>query len=175
MMATLEIIAFVLLATVAVVSALVVVFHRSPVISALALAFNLIGIAGFYLVLNAQFIALLQVIVYAGAIMVLILFVIMLLSITSQKGLHRSGALQRLLAPPAALACAGALSFAVYKGSEGTSFAETSSDFGTVRQIGTDLFTTYFYAFEAISLLLVVAMIGAVFLAKRRLLSLVHI
>jgi NADH-quinone oxidoreductase subunit J len=169
MMAVLETIAFVLLATVLVVSALVVVFHRSPVISALSLVFNLVGIAGFYLVLNAQFIALLQVIVYAGAIMVLILFVIMLLSITNEKGLHRSGAIQRFVAPLAALGCAGALSFAVYKGAAGSTFAVPSSDFGTVRQIGIDLFTTYFYAFEAISLLLVVAMIGAVLLAKRRL------
>jgi len=168
-MASLETVAFVLLATLAVVSALVVVFHRTPVISALALAFNLVAIAGFYLLLNAQFIALLQVIVYAGAIMVLILFVIMLLSISNEQGLHRSGTVQRVMAPILALACAAALGFAVYHGTAGGRFAATSADFGTVRQIGIDLFSTYFYAFEAISLLLVVAMIGAVLLAKRRL------
>jgi len=57
----------------------------------------------------------------------------------------------------------------VYRGSEGSRFVVSSTDFGTVRDIGTHLFTTFFYAFEAISLLLVVAMIGAVLLAKRRL------
>ena len=101
--------------------------------------------------------------------MVLILFVIMLLSIGSEKGLHRSGTIQTVMAPVLALGCAATLGFAVYHGSDGARFAVSSTDFGTVRQIGTGLFTTYFYAFEAISLLLVVAMIGAVLLAKKRL------
>ena len=165
----LETVAFILLATLALGSALVVVFHRSPVISALALAFNLISVAGFYFLLNAQFIAMLQVIVYAGAIMVLILFVIMLLSITSEAGLHRSGTIQRVAAPLLALGCAGALGVAVSRGTESGSYAVSSTDFGTVRQVGNSLFSTFFYAFEAISLLLIVAMIGAVLLAKRRL------
>jgi NADH-quinone oxidoreductase subunit J len=168
-MGSLETVAFVLLATAALVSALVVVFHRSPVISALALAINLVTIAGFYMLLNAQFIALLQIIVYAGAIMVLILFVIMLLSITTEQGLHKSGRVHRLLTPLLALGCAGALAYAGFRGSDGGRFAVSSTEFGTVRQIGLELFSTYFYAFEAISLLLVVAMIGAVLLAKKRL------
>ena len=168
-MVALETIGFILLATVALASAMVVVFHKTPIISALALAFNLVAIAGFYLLLNAQFLALLQVIVYAGAIMVLILFVIMLLSISNEPGLHRSGAIQRVMAPLLALGCAAAMGLAVYRGAEGARYVTSSTDFGTVRSIGTDLFTTFFYAFEAISLLLVVAMIGAVLLAKRRL------
>ena len=168
-MVVLETIGFIVLTTLALTSAIVVVFHRTPIISALALAFNLVAIAGFYLLLNAQFLALLQVIVYAGAIMVLILFVIMLLSISSESGLHKSGAIQRVMAPLLTLGCAAAMGFAVYRGSEGARFVVSSTDFGTVRNIGTDLFTTFFYAFEAISLLLVVAMIGAVLLAKRRL------
>ena len=165
----LETIAFILMTTVALGSALVVVFHRSPVISALALAFNLLAVAGFYMLLNAQFLALLQVIVYAGAIMVLILFVIMLLNISSEGGLHRSGTIQRAAAPLLALGCAALLGFAVYKGSESGEYAVSSTDFGTVRQVGNSLFSTFFYAFEAISLLLIVAMIGAVLLAKKRL------
>ena len=168
-MGSLETVAFVLLAAAAIVSALVVVFHRSPVISALALAFNLVSIAGFYLLLNAQFIALLQVIVYAGAIMVLILFVIMLLSIGSEQGLHKSGRIHRVMAPLLALVCAGTLAYAVTRGAGDARFAVSSAEFGTVRHVGMDLFSTYFYAFEAISLLLIVAMIGAVLLAKRRL------
>jgi NADH-quinone oxidoreductase subunit J len=168
-MGVLETVGFIVLATLALASALVVVFHRSPIISALALVFNLVAIAGFYLLLNAQFLALLQVIVYAGAIMVLILFVIMLLSIAEEQGLHRSGTIQTVMAPLIALGCAVAMGFAVYRGSEGPAYVASSADFGTVRNIGTELFTTFFYAFEAISLLLVVAMVGAVLLAKRRL------
>ena len=168
-MVALETVGFILLATLALGSALVVVFHRSPVISALALAFNLVAIAGFYLLLNAQFVALLQVIVYAGAIMVLILFVIMLLNINTEQGLHRSGTVQKVAAPLLALGCAGALAWAVYGGTEGSRFAVSSTEFVTVRNVGTELFSTFFYAFEAISLLLVVAMVGAVLLAKRRL------
>jgi NADH:ubiquinone oxidoreductase subunit 6 (subunit J) len=76
--------AYVVLAVLALVSAVVVVWHRNPVVAALALAFNLVSIAGFYLVMDAQFLALLQVIVYAGAIMVLILFVIMLLNLRQE-------------------------------------------------------------------------------------------
>ncbi len=118
-MGALETVGFIVLATLALASAIVVVFHRSPIISALALAFNLVAIAGFYLLLNAQFLALLQVIVYAGAIMVLILFVIMLLSIAEEPGLHRSGAIQTVMAPLIALGCAAAMGFAVYRGSDG--------------------------------------------------------
>ncbi len=165
----LETIAFILLTTLALGSAMVVVFHRSPVISALALAFNLVAIAGFYLLLNAQFLALLQVIVYAGAIMVLILFVIMLLNVANEPVLHRSGSIQRVAAPLLALGCAAAMAFAVYRGSGDSRYVVSSTDFGTVRSIGGELFTAFFYAFEAISLLLVVAMVGAVLLAKRRL------
>ena len=132
--------------------------------------FNLVAIAGLLPVAQRAVLALLQVIVYAGAIMVLILFVIMLLSISNEPELHRSGVIQRVMAPLLALGCAAAMGFAVYRGSEGFGrYVVSSTDFGTVRDIGTDLFTTFFYAFEAISLLLVVAMIGAVLLAKRRL------
>ena len=70
-----DLIAFYVLALLLIASALVVITNRNPVTSAVALAFNLVGIAGIYMVLDAQFIGLLQVIVYAGAIMVLILFV----------------------------------------------------------------------------------------------------
>jgi NADH-quinone oxidoreductase subunit J len=164
-----ETLAFVILATLALFSATVVVWHRNPVVRALALAFNLLSIAGFYLLLAAQFLALLQVIVYAGAIMVLILFVIMLLNLPEQARQPGSGLFQRILAPLAALGAVAILAWAVMQSSGGLAFPEPSPEFGTVRALGEDLFTRFFYPFEAISLLLIVAMIGAVLLAKRRL------
>ena len=168
-MESLELVGFIVFATLAVASAAVVVIHRSPVISALALAFNLVAIAGFYLMLNAQFVAWLQVIVYAGAIMVLILFVIMLLSIESEAGLQSSGRIQMVLGPLLGLAFAGFLGWALWEAGDPNPLSVSSSEFGTVRNVGASLFGTFFYAFEVISLLLVVAMIGSVLLAKRRL------
>ena len=165
----LEQIALIVLSTLALLSALIVVFHRSPVVCALALAFNLISIAGFYLLLNAQFLALLQVIVYAGAIMVLILFVIMLLNLPDETGLHGAGFFQKWLGAIFALLFAVLAGGVLFRAADGEAFAAPSAGFGTVSALGIDLFTRFFYPFEAISLLLVVAMIGAVLLAKRRL------
>jgi NADH-quinone oxidoreductase subunit J len=166
-----ERLAFVVLTVLALTSAAIVVLPavRNAVVCALALAFNLVAMAGFFLLLRAQFIALLQVIVYAGAILVLILFVIMLLNIKDERRLGRSGPVQRLLGPALAAACGGLLGWVVSAAAGERGFPAPSPEFGTVRALGVELFTRFFYPFEAISLLLVVAMIGAVLLAKRRL------
>jgi NADH-quinone oxidoreductase subunit J len=158
----------VVLAILAVVSAAYVVWHRNPVVSALALAFNLVAIAGFYMVMDAQFLGLLQVIVYAGAIMVLILFVIMLLNLRQELRGRDSGLLQRMQGPLLAAAL-GVLLVRVLWRSVESGFAPSSPGFGTVASVGRELFSTFFYPFEAISLMLVAAMVGAVLLAKRRL------
>ncbi len=163
-----ELIAFFVLAVLAVASALIVVTHRNPVISALALGINLCTIAGFYLVLRAQFIALLQIIVYAGAILVLIVFVIMLLNLRDEARQRDSGSIQRWLGPILALAFAVILGRALLAGA-GEGLSPLRPGFGTVEALGRDLFTRFYYPFEVISLLLVVAMVGAVLLAKRRL------
>jgi NADH-quinone oxidoreductase subunit J len=160
--------AFFVLALLALGTALTVITHRNPVICALALAFNLVSIAGLFLWLNAQFIGFLQVIVYAGAIMVLILFVLMLLNLQDERRLIGSGAFQRWLGWGGAVAFAAVLLWAL-RGAGGRTFPAASPEFGTVSALGQELFTRFFYPFEAISLLLVVAMIGAVLLAKRRL------
>lgn len=163
-----ELIAFIVLAGLAVISAVVVVWRTNPVISALALAFNLVAIAGLYLLLGAQFIALLQVIVYGGAIMVLILFVIMLLNLPTQAN-EGSGLFQRWLAPALGFAFVVILGVALLTTKGGAALGPASPEFGTVSSVGRELFGKFFYAFEAISLLLVVAMVGAVLLAKKRL------
>lgn len=165
----LETVAFVVLTVLALGSAVVVITHRNPVVCALALAFNLVSIAGFFMLLSAQFIAFLQVIVYAGAIMVLILFVLMLLNIGDEKTLTRSGFFQRWLGRLAASAFVIMLVWVMREASAGSEMPATSEGYGTVAALGNELFSRFFYPFEAISLLLVVAMIGAVLLAKRRL------
>ena len=163
-----EMAAFIVLASMAVVSALVVITHRRPVVCAIALAFNLVTIAGFYFLLNAQFIALLQILVYAGAIMVLILFVIMLLDLKQEKHLLSSGFFQRWVSPLLAGLLLTAILIPAVRVSTGDAMAPSETGFGTVSSVGTELFGRFFYPFEVISLLLVVAMVGAVILAKRR-------
>jgi NADH-quinone oxidoreductase subunit J len=163
--------AFIVLSVLTVACALVVILpvFRNAIISALALALNLVCIAGLFFLLDAQFIGFLQVIVYAGAIMVLILFVLMLLNIHDEQHLGPSGFFQRFLGPLLALGFAAIIVSAVQLPATGNRFPPAAQGFGTVRVLGLDLFTRFFYPFEAISLLLVVAMIGAVLLAKRRL------
>jgi len=160
-------IAFFVLALLVIASALVVITHRNPVTAAVALAFNLVAIAGLYMVLDAQFIGLMQVIIYAGAIMVLILFVIMLLNLREEIKTHPAGTIQRVLAPLAALLFAIVIGRSFWLSAPST-FPEHVNGFGTAASLGQELFTRFYYPFEAISLLLIVAMIGAVLLAKRK-------
>ncbi len=166
-----ESIAFLVLSILAVASALVVVLPvvRNVVVCALALALNLICVAGFFFLLRAQFIGFLQVIVYTGAIMVLILFVLMLLNIHDERHLGSSGFFQRYLGPLLAVGFVAILVSSLVGSSPTVEFPRASATYGTVGALGRELFTRFFYPFEAISLLLVVAMIGAVLLAKRRL------
>lgn len=159
--------AFVVLAVLAVASAIVVVAHKNPVRSAVALAFNLVSIAGFYLLLEAQFIALLQVIVYAGAIMVLILFVIMLLNLREERLPHPAGTFQKPLAVVLCAVLFVAIARAIWRGGP-ASFPAVEAGYGSVKSVGDALFSSFWYPFEAISLLLVAAMVGAVLLAKKR-------
>ena len=161
-------IAFFVLALLLIASALVVITHRNPVTAAVALAFNLVAISGLYMLLDAQFIGLLQVIIYAGAIMVLILFVIMLLNLREEVKAHPAGTFQRILAPIASLLFAVVIGRSLWR-SAPSSFPVSAQGFGTAASLGKELFTRFYYPFEAISLLLIVAMIGAVLLAKRKL------
>jgi NADH-quinone oxidoreductase subunit J len=162
-----ELIAFFVLALLLIASAIVVITNRNPVSAAVALAFNLVAIAGLYMVLDAQFIGLLQVIVYAGAIMVLILFVIMLLNLREEAKEHPIGSIQRWLAPVGAVLFGGAIVWAILQ--QEYPMPAIAADYGTAFTVGRTLFANFYYPFEAISLLLVAAMVGAVILAKRKL------
>ena len=150
-----ELLAFWILAVLALLSASVVVFHRNPVVCALGLALNLASIAGFYMLLNAQFLALLQVIVYAGAIMVLVLFVIMLLNLQDEEEIRGPGFFQKYLGLALAIGFAGLVSRAFLKGTPVT-LPVASAEFGTISALGHELFREFFYAFEVISLLEVI-------------------
>src|SRR5438132_4444038 len=159
----------------AVVGAAMCITRRSPVASALWLVQTLFSLAALFVILDAQFIAVLQVLVYAGAIMVLFLFVIMLLNLGRAGPSDTKGALAwavaaalgaGLLVPLAGLARAAPP--AAIQLPEGA-MAALQQQQGMVGAVARPLFETYLVPFEITSLLLPAAIVGAVVLAKRKL------
>ncbi len=146
--------------------ALMVVFSKNPVHSVLYLVLTFFTIAGHYVLLNAQFLAAVHIIVYAGAIMVLFLFVIMLLNLNKETEPHKSVWLK------ASAAVASGLLLVVLVGalkSAETIVATNTFDpnIGLIENLGKVLFSEFLLPFEVSSVLLLVAMVGAVMLGKR--------
>jgi NADH-quinone oxidoreductase subunit J len=162
-----EWIVFLVFAVPLVASALGVVVARSPIHSAMSLVAAFFFLAGIYVVLLAHLIAWLQVLVYAGAIMVTFLFVIMLLNFDDEVlGVRRLKVMQ-VLGIAGALGVAGTVVKATLDLGE-LPMREVGNDFGTIRAVGRVLFSQYILPFEATSLLLLVAIVGAVVVAKQR-------
>jgi NADH-quinone oxidoreductase subunit J len=165
---TVDLILFFVLALVAIGTALGMLLSRNAVYSALFLVLNFGSVAVFYLLLNAPFIALAQVTVYAGAIMVLFLFVIMLLG---AEGLQPSKVLpwQRPLALGlAAILIVEAGTLLLVRGGAAGAIAQPVESFGSPQAVGEQLFSTYLLPFEVTSVLLLVAMVGAIVLTQRK-------
>jgi len=148
-----------------------VVVARRPVHSAMSLVLTLFSVAVFFVMQGAHFLAAVQVIVYAGAIVVLFLFVIMLLGIDQEDILDEPLPAQRPLAIVVGVALlAGVLLFAHILQPTGESAVRgsaTQGDVPNVERIATSLFTTFLWPFEITSALLVIAVVGAVVLARR--------
>jgi len=160
---------FFILAAVALVSGVLVVFQTHPLRSALWLIVNFFAVAGIYLLAHAEFIAAIQIIVYAGAIMVLFLFVIMLLNLRQPEEPARQPHIgQKFLGVVLAGFTALLLvyGFARAKLPPGRAAAP---GLGNTESIARSLFTDYLLPFEVTSILLLVAIVGAVVLAKTRL------
>ena len=167
-----ELLIFYPLAGLCVAFALGVIINKSPVGSAMSLIAMMLGLSGIFILQQAHFIAILQIIIYAGAIMVLFMFVIMLLNLKgkgeNEKWLTRDK--NTLLTTLTGLLIAGILYkiIKITSSSEFNSPALLPESFGTVREVGTILFTKFVLPFEVASILLLVAMIGAVVLAKSK-------
>ena len=161
---------FILLAVVAVVAALGMLLSRSPVASALWLVLDLFCIAALYITLSAPFIVIIQVLVYAGAIMVLFLFVIMLLNL-GQLPRPTSFDWKKAVAFVVAILVLAQLVFVVASNLEvlprPVTFEEAAVT-GTAKALALELFTRYALPLEVIGLLLLAATIGAVLLARRQ-------
>jgi NADH-quinone oxidoreductase subunit J len=165
-----ELVVFIILAPLSVVAAVGMVLSRNAVYSALLLVVNFFCLAGFYVLLEAQFVAAVQVIVYAGAIMVLFLFVLMLLGVGNEVVVKEQMRGQRpaavLLTLGLLVAIVGGLAAGVFDAAPASLAA--ANEGGNVQAIGRLLFTHYTFAFETAGILLVVAAVGALVLGKRQ-------
>ena len=157
---------FYVLAAVAVVSGIAVVFAKSPVYSVLSLVVSFFAIAGEYILMNAQFLAAVHIIVYAGAIMVLFLFVIMLLNLNTTQSDDSS------LMPKLVACLGGGALFVTLLGAtkQAAGLAASTSqslETGLIKNLGQTLFNEFLLPFELSSLLFLAAMLGAVMLGKK--------
>ncbi|MFY8107637.1 MAG: NADH-quinone oxidoreductase subunit J [Bacteroidia bacterium] len=157
---------FYILSALSIVSALFVVFSRSPIYSVLSLIVCFFSIAGHYVMLNAQFLAIVHIIVYAGAIMVLMLFTVMLLNLNKSTEPHKTN-LTKIMAIVSGGLLMLTLLASIKAEKLGVYQAPEVSDIGYVQNVGMKLFTDFLLPFEISSVLFVSAMIAAVVLAKK--------
>ncbi len=160
-------------ASVILLTAALVVALRNPIYSALALLVMFFHVAGLYITLHAEFLAAIQIIVYAGAILVLYLFVVMLLNVKREEKFHRHGVVAVLLgctlfAEALLLVMSGTVAPVPQNLADDMSGSATV---GNTESIGEVLYSTYLFPFEIASLILLVAMIGAVILSKKGILE----
>ena len=162
------------LAGMTVLGSLLVIVQKNPVYSIMALIFAFIGLSGLYVLLQAPFVAVVQMIVYAGAILVLFLFVVMLLNVPREDAaewdrthpLYRPGPMR--IGAFLAVLLVGTLVWALYR-TPGVRamLGEQTTGVTDVGELGRVLFTDYMFAFEVTSILIIAAMLGAVLLARR--------
>lgn len=157
---------FGILSFMTVMFALLVIFSRNPIHSVLYLVLTFFCIAGHYLLMNSQFLAIVHIVVYAGAIMVLFLFVIMLMNLNEESDPKKT-AMSKIIA-----SITGGLFLlvlvAVMKGTEKLQLTQVNhSEAGLVKNLGHVLFSEYLFPFEIVSVLLLAALVGVIMLGKR--------
>lgn len=168
---TLQIVLFFVFGIVSAVTAVIMITRTNAVISALFLVLNFASLAGLYLTLNAQFIAVTQIIVYAGAIMVLFLFVLMLLKPENEKKILDMNPKVQIFAMIIAFIVFVQIAYIIFFAQPLQNISPdlaNSIKAGTIEAIGRELFTNYVVPFEAAGFLLLAAAIGALVLAKKK-------
>lgn len=170
-----DLLLFYLFAAITVVGALAVVGQRNPVYSVMAIVGSFCGLSGLYVLLEAPFVAVVQIIIYAGAILVLFLFTVMLLNASREDGAewdrthpyYRPGPTR--VGAVMAIVLLGQLAWAVTKmAGGGVGVGEQQPAASSVRLLGRVLFTDYMFAFEVTSVLIIAGMVGAVVLAGKK-------
>ena len=163
-----ETVVFFAMAALAVGCALLLIFFRNPVYSALALVGTLFSVAGLFVLLDAHFLAAVQIIVYAGAIMVLFLFVIMLLNLGSEDAQEKVTGRYRLIGVVFLSALlAGHLSLMMFRQGWSAPVDNEALTTNNIPYLGKLLYTDFLFPFEVVSMILLVALIGVVVLVKR--------
>jgi NADH-quinone oxidoreductase subunit J len=160
---------FFIMAAVALISGVLVVFQVHPLRSALWLIVNFFAVAGIYLLAHAEFIAAVQIIVYAGAIMVLFLFVIMLLNLRQPEAPGKQAHLAQKIFGVVLASFSAMVLFHGFNQVNWPAPKPLVPGLGNTETIARSLFTDYLLPFEVTSILLLVAIVGAVVLAKSRL------
>lgn len=158
---------FILLAVLAIASALAMVINKNVVNSALFLVINMVSLAGIYLLLNAQFLAVIQILVYAGAIMVLFLFVIMLLNVEDEEKLFDKFRVKYFLAFILGAAVVGQIFYSIAGVADVLpEISANMAEIGTIEAVGDVLYTKYLLPFEMTAILLTAAVVGALMVAQ---------
>jgi NADH-quinone oxidoreductase subunit J len=159
---------FGLCSLIALLGAIATVAAKNPIRGAMGLLSTIVGIAGLYLTLAAEFLATIQLLVYAGAVVILFLFVIMLLGPSAVSKREARGPWARFIGAGALLLASLGLAMLVVRAQPGavTMFAKAPAKFGTIESLGHELFTTGLVPFELSGALLLVAVVGAVAVAR---------
>jgi len=168
---TLEIVLFIVFGLISLTSAILMITRVNPVVSALFLIVNFASLAGLYLTLNAQFIAVAQVIVYAGAIMVFFLFVIMLINPEHEKRFLEYKPQIKIFAVVVSILIFVQIVYIIFLSKPSGKLSKEviqSIKAGTIEEIGKQMFINYVLPFEAVGYLLLAAAIGALVLAKKK-------
>lgn len=161
-----EAVFFYVFAFLAVAGGILMVSFRNPLSGAFSLVLSLVALAGLFAMLVAEFIFILQILVYAGAIMVLVIFTIMLLNLNKEE--LREAPVSPVRAGIIIVACvAGAAGFIRVFSQIPRQGPQLADDFGSIEGVGRLMLGSYLYPFEVISVLLLVAIVGVVLLAKK--------
>ena len=164
-MSYLETYLFYILALAAVLSSIVVVVNQKPTYAVLSLTVTMIALSGLFVLLRAYFIAMIQILIYAGAILVLFLFVIMLLGIKGPERVKKPKGMQSIINSIVVIAFLGELLVAGFAFQSAKMSGVNLA--GTVEAVGEALFTRYLFPFELVSAILLIGIFGVVNLAQK--------
>jgi NADH-quinone oxidoreductase subunit J len=158
---------FCVLAAITLATAFLTVFSRNPIHSAIYLVICFFSVAGHYLVLNAQFLAIVHIIVYSGAIMILFLFTIMLMNLNKENEVHKPRITRLGAIVSFCLVCLILIAIFINSKPIAGDYIATGEDYQSIQVLGKILLNEYMVPFEFASILLLVAMIGTVLLSKK--------
>jgi NADH-quinone oxidoreductase subunit J len=159
---------FIALAFLAISGAIAMILYTNPMYSALGILITMLSVAGMFALLNATFLFLVQIIVYAGAIMTLILFILMFLNIKEEDLPKEPNKYKLIVIGAFIMVPLNVLILKAVSKLPEKDLSISNTEFGDIKPVGMELYNNWFIAFELISILLLIALIGSVVLAKRR-------